>query len=328
MLKNFYQKIRKIIQEKVWLKIKKFWRIILIIFLICLLLITFYLFDNLKNKQNLIVRFLDIGQGDSILITFRNTNFLIDAGPDDTVVNKLEKYLSFFRKKIDYVIPTHPDADHITGLINVFPKYKIDNVFTNGDMDQTTEVSTKINSEIKEEIEKSKAKLHNITCGDKLTFSNKENNEKLTMYFLHPIQNDLILNETNDNSIVILLVYGDYSFLFTGDISEAVENKLFFNIQKCFTFKDSENITENLNHLTILKVSHHGSKTASSQNFLKKIKPVYSIISVGENNRFGHPNPETIERLEKYSKYIIMTKDRGDITFITNGKDLKLEMTK
>ncbi len=301
----------------------------LIVILILFLIIGFYLYFNLKYKNNLIVRFLDIGQGDSILINFKRTSILIDAGPNDTVINKLEKYLPVFENTINYVIPTHPDADHITGFVDVFKKYNIKNVFENGDMNQTTEISKEINSEISLEIKESGANIHDISCGDKLTFPKTQTNPNaLTLFFLHPIQNNLIMNETNDNSIVILLVYGKYSFLFTGDMSSEIEKKIFFNIQKCFNGGDLDTIQQNLNHLTILKVSHHGSDTASSENFLKIIKPIYSVISVGFHNRYGHPKENVLSRLEKYSQYILMTKDRGDITFITDGNDLELNTSK
>lgn len=136
------------------------------------------------------------------------------------------------------------------------------------------------------------------------------------------------MNDTNDNSIVVLLVYRDYSFLFLGDASQEVENKIFLNIENCFSKTISEPLKEKLKNLTVLKVSHHGSNTGTSVNFLKQIKPEYAVISAGKDNRFGHPTKEVLETLEKYSKNILNTANSGDITFKTNGKDLEIIQTK
>lgn len=306
---------------------KKYSRIILIILLLGILIIVIYLFTTFKSSNKLVVRFLDIGQGDSILITLPDReNILIDAGPNDTVIQKLEKYLPIFTRKLNYIIPTHPDMDHVAGFIPILKKYQVKNIFLNGDMEQDTTISKKLLSDINLEIENSKAKKRIINCGDKMSLNNSNTDpaDDLNLYFLHPTQNNLISNETNANSIVILLTFENYALLFTGDIDQEVEAKLFFNIQKCFKNNDLLQIENSLKNLTILKVAHHGSKYSSSQNFLKEITPEYSIISAGLNNRYGHPDQEVLVRLKKYSKYTISTIERGDIIFKIKDRNIEI----
>lgn len=319
-MKNLFNNIKNIF--------KIYGRLIILFLVLILFLLSIYFYQNLLGEKKLIVRFLDIGQGDSILIQTPNReNILIDAGPSDKVVNKLEKYLSIFDKDIDITIFTHPDADHITGFYYVLQKYNVKRIIQNGDNNKESEVYKEVGNKIEKEIEKVGAEKITANCGDKITFKNNKE-ISLIIYIIHPIKNELIINESNENSIVALLVYGNYSFLFTGDVGKDVENKLFFNIQKCFNESDVKIIENTLKNLTVLKVSHHGSNTGSSEEFLKKIKPEYSIISAGKNNRYNHPTKEVITTLEKYSKNILNTIENGDILFKTNGKDFILKVDK
>lgn len=299
----------------------------LVFLFVIIFIASIFIFKSIFTEKELVVSFFDIGQGDSILIqTPDKQKILIDAGAGDRVVGKLEKSLSIFDRSLDLVMMTHGDSDHITGFIYIFPKYEVKNILLNGDKNKDSTIFLINEDKIEREVNFGKAKTYTANCGDILSFG--EGEEAVKMYILNPIKNGLIMNDTNDNSIVSFLIYKNYSFLFLGDASQEIENKIFLNIENCFSKDVSETLKEKLKDLTVLKVSHHGSNTGTSLNFLKQIKPEYSIISAGKNNQFNHPTKEVLEILEKYSKNILNTINDGDITFKTNGKDLEIMKTK
>ncbi len=300
-----------------------------LIFIFILILISFYIFSFYANnktgtKNNLIVTFFDVGQGDSALIQMPSgEKILIDAGPTQLIVSKLENEFSFFDKNLDYALLTHPDADHISGFYFVTQNFNIKNILENGDKNKDTQIYKNIEEQFKKKGLEDREIF--VNCGDRINY---ENINKPKIFILHPRQDKLISNDSNENSIVALLIYGKYSFLFTGDADKVVEKNLFKEIDICFSNEDINLIKQNLKNLTVLKVSHHGSKTASSEDFIKILKPVYSIVSVGEKNRYGHPNEETVHTLEKYSKNIFYTNKYGNITFITDGTNLEFNKEK
>lgn len=305
--------------KKNYLKISILFLILFIFFRLILI------YKNSIKETFLEITFFDVGQGDSILIkTDNKETFLIDSGRDNSVIYKLEKFLPLFAKNIDYIIATHPDTDHIFGFLSVLSKYKIKNILIN-DYQKNNDILTELEQKIKKEIDIEKADKIEANCGDKIKFKN--NNDSI-IYVLSPINDNLSINESNDNSIVLLFIYNNFSFLFTGDISKEIEDKLFLNIENCFNKEDSLLIKEKIKNLTVLKVSHHGSKTSSSEGFLKKIKPEYSIISAGKNNSYGHPTKETLDILNKYSKNILSTIENGDITFSIKENNLKINLNK
>ena len=315
-VKNLYTKIFKIKKD--------YGKLIVVILLI---LISFYIFSfysNYKNNNLLTVTFFDIGQGDASLIQMSNgEKILIDAGPTNLIVSKLQNEFSFFDRDIDYALLTHPDADHISGFYFITQYFNIKNILANGDKNKDTEIYKNIEEKFEKQNLKDKEIF--VNCGDKI---NSRDLDKPKIFILHPRQNNLSSNDTNENSVVALLIYGKYSFLFTGDADKFVEKNLFKEIDNCFLVDDINFIKENLRDLTVLKVSHHGSKTASGEEFIKILKPEYSIISVGEKNRYGHPNQETINVLEKYSKNIFYTNRNGNITFTTDGIDFQFNKEK
>lgn len=324
--KNFQEIIYSLKKEKLK-PFQEYSRLILIFILVLIFFASIIIFSKVFQEKKLSVTFFDVWQGDSILIkTPDRQKILIDAGPSDKVVQKLEKEISVFNRKLDIALMTHGDSDHITGFIYLFPKYEIKNILLNGDKNKDSTIFIINEDKIEKEVKIENAKTYTAGCGDILTFG--EGKEEVKMYILNPIKDSLIMNDSNDNSIVSFLVYKDYSFLFLGDASQEIENKIFLNVENCFAENISEELKKELKDLTVLKVSHHGSKTGTSPNFLKQIKPEYSIISVGEKNRFSHPAKEVLEILEKYSKNILSTTKDGDITFKTNGKDLEIIKTK
>lgn len=298
-----------------------------LIFLFILIVFSFYVisfYDSYKKNDFLIVTFFDVGQGDASLIEMPNgEKILIDAGPTNKIVSKLQNKFSFFDRDVDYAILTHPDADHISGFYFLAQYFNIKNILANGDTNKDTEIYKNVEEVFEKQNLKEKEII--VNCGDKI---NSAQTEEPKIFILHPRQNNLILNDANQNSIIALLIYGKYSFLFTGDANKEVEQNILKEINNCFSSHDASIIKDSLKNLTVLKVSHHGSKTASSEDFLKILKPEYSVVSVGDRNRYGHPNKEIVSILEKYSKNIFYTNKYGNIIFVTDGKNFEFNKEK
>lgn len=263
-------------------------------------------FDLVANN-NLRVDFLDVGQGDAIFIqTPELYQILIDGGPSSAVLEKLQKLMPFYDKTIDMVILTHPEKDHMQGLIEVLRRYKVNYVLWTGIKRSTFEYQEWVKA-LNEAESVNRTKIitdvsdKRIKAGDAL------------IVFLNPLQ-DLTgkeaENTTNDTSIVSKLIFGDNSFLFTGDITDKIEKEL---IARQIDLKSN-----------VLKVAHHGSKYSTSDEFLESAKPQIAVISVGKNY-YGHPTPEVLQRLENFGIDIFRTDVAGDIKIISDGKNLENE---
>ncbi len=250
-----------------------------------------------SHKNGLNVYFLNVGQGDSILISEGQNQVLIDGGQDGKLLlQKLGKYIPFWDRKIEIVVSTHPDQDHIGGLIDVFRAYNIETIIkTNAKSD--SEVYKKLEEEITtENVQKVEAKKD---------LSIKFSNDALAD-ILFPTNSipEAVDDASNDNSVVIKLIYGENLFLLTGDLPDVQETNLIRSA-----------LAENSLNSQILKVSHHGSKYSTSNEFLDAVKPRDAIISVGKNNSYGHPNQETLDRLIKKGINIFRTDEIGDIVY-------------
>ena len=266
------------------------------IFILLFILLIHYIYPSTKN--DVFINFIDVGQGDSILI-HNDKNILIDTGGKESsnkeksiVINKTIPYLkSLGIKKIDYLILTHGDYDHMGESINLVEKDKVKNVIFNcGEFNNLEkELITKLN----------KNKVSYYSCINELDLENNK------LFFLQTKEYD---NE-NDNSNVIYTEINNYKFIFTGDASINTEKEI---------LKDY-----NLPEIDVLKVGHHGSKTSSSKEFINEINPKYSIISVGKDNRYGHPNKEALDNLENSKIY--RTDQDGSIMFKIKNKKLKIE---
>jgi len=266
------------------------------IFILLFILLIHYIYPSTKN--DVFINFIDVGQGDSILI-HNDKNILIDTGGKESsnkeksiVINKTIPYLkSLGIKRIDYLILTHGDYDHMGESINLVEKDKVKNVIFNcGEFNNLEkELITKLN----------KNKVSYYSCINELDLENNK------LFFLQTKEYD---NE-NDNSNVIYTEINNYKFIFTGDASINTEKEI---------LKDY-----NLPEIDVLKVGHHGSKTSSSKEFINEIKPKYSIISVGKDNRYGHPNKEALDNLE--NSIIYRTDQDGSIMFKIKNKKLKIE---
>ena len=263
---------------------------IITILMIILIHKYFYLIDN-----TLSVTYLDVGQGDSIVITYKSNVILIDTGGNiysDISNNKTIPYLkSLGKNKIDYLILSHGDYDHMGESINLVNNFKVDNIIFNKDN------YNELEQELINVLENRNIKYYNSV--------NYIDINNIRLYFL----NDKIYDNENDNSNIIYFSYYNYNFLFTGDISSNVEKYLVNNY--------------NLNKIDFLKVSHHGSDTSSSKYFIDKLNVVNSIISVGRNNIYNHPSILTLNNLENTNIY--RTDIEGSIKVSLNKNRYKIK---
>lgn len=255
--------------------------------------------------RKLRVSFLDIGQGDAILVqTPGGHDMLIDGGPSNAVLARLAEQMNYFDNDIDVMIATHGDADHITGLIPVMEKYEVKTI-VRSPMKSKTGIFENLESDMTSE----GADVHVGKKGDEIDFG-----DGVIAYVLYPNQNVPSATDTNDASVSVVIKYGEHSFLLNGDLPFKYESQL---IQSALP-----------KHVTVHKAGHHGSKTSSGEQLLTYIHPEYSVISAGKENKYGHPNPEAISRLEKYAKEILSTIDRGTITFASDGRMMEVETEK
>ena len=280
--------------------IKKYLKTYIIFLLVILNVIIFYSLSYTSGAI-LTVAFLDVGQGDAIFIkTPDGHQMLVDGGPNNSVLRELGKVMPFYDRSIDVVLATHADQDHIGGLVEVLKRYKV-GLFIETNTTSTSAVYSELENLLKEKEIKKEIIVAPKTL--ELGFHVKFD-------ILFPNQNTAGW-ETNDSSIIGKLIYGDSSFLLTGDSPLAVEK---YVVGKYGKFLNSD----------VLKVGHHGSKNSSSELFIGMVSPTYSIISAGLNNRYGHPAPEAMEILSRLGGQILKTLGQGSIVFSSDGQNLVL----
>ena len=247
-----------------------------------------------KPDGKLHLKVLDIGQGDSILIrTPAGFKVLVDGGPDSTVIKRLSNSLAPWDRKIDFVILTHPQADHLTGLIEVIKRYQVGSVLISG---VTNSTATFAEWEIN--LKKKHLEPKIVKAGDKLIFPDQTQINFIWPEVDHPVAADL-----NATGVVFKLNYGSFSALLTGDADQQVQP-----------------YTGSIEPIDVLKVPHHGSKTALLADFAQKLHPKVAIISVGAKNRYGHPRPETLTLLENIGSKILRTDQNGTVEVVADGK--------
>jgi len=247
------------------------------------------------NNQQLKVIFFDVGQGAATFIEAPNKNqILIDGGPNSQILNKLGNEMPFFDRSIDLVILTHPDIDHLSGLIDVLKNYQVWQI-----IDPCIKDSSTTYQEWLHLIEEKKISRTCARSGQKIKLA--ENIELNVLYPFESLEGQSFKN-TNLSSIVMKLIYGQSKILLTGDAEESTEYQLI----KIGTDLKAQ----------ILQVAHHGSKNSTSQEFISNINPEIAIIQVGKNNKYGHPNQEVIDRLKGINIY--RTDLDGDIKFFCN----------
>ncbi len=275
--------------------------LILSFLLICNVFSWLVVYD-LSRPQFLEVIFFDIGQGDSIFIeTPDNYQILIDGGPTNVILEKLGKEMDFWDRRIDLIILTHPEHDHIAGLIEVLKRYEVENIVWTGILRDTAEYKEWVRL-----IEEEGSNIKIVQAGQRIITPN------LFFQILYPLENlkGQDVKNTNNVSIINRLVFNNTSFLFLGDAYKSVERKLVNN----GTYLDSD----------ILKVGHHGSKTSTSKELLESVNPQIAVISAGKDNRYGHPYEEVLEILNDYGIRILRTDEVGDIKIISDGDKIKI----
>lgn len=254
--------------------------------------------------KDLNVIFVDVGKADSALINADGYNVLIDAGISldaEEISIVLDRYNI---KTLDMVIISHGDTDHIGGMKTLANNYDIKECVINKD-----DISLKENSGVFRNmfsaLEDNDVKITYASANDSFTF------EKLRLDIISPDHN---YNDSNDNSLVVKATYGDTDLLFTGDISENVEKNLLKN--------------ESISECDVLKVSHHGSRTATTKAFLNKVKPEIAVVSVGYNTN-NLPNVETINRLKSYKDIKLYRTDKnGNVAVYSDGNKITVSTEK
>jgi len=251
-----------------------------------------YLFV-VKPKDEVV--FLNVGQGDSILIQHGSTQMLIDGGADASVLYELQKYMPIYDRNIEYVVLTHPHDDHLLGLLKVLDRYSVGEILYYPVCFE--------NENYKYLLQKYDNK-RKVGRGDTIRLSS------ININIIWPVLNKEDKQEClpsyngniNNDSIIIEFEYLGKHFLLMGDAEKEVEKEL---VNKDF-------ISSNYNY-DVLKAGHHCSKTSSSETFIKFVSPSIAVCSVGINNSFGHPCGETLKTFKKYDVQYLLTYERGNV---------------
>lgn len=258
----------------------------------------FYYQYSETERHKFKVTFLNVGQGDAVLIQFANgEKMLVDCGPNKIILSALGRNLAFYDRTIDYVLSTHPDLDHYGGCVDVVKNYQVRKIITNGKEKPSDPYWQEWNKTMRQ----SGAELMMMTqpaiwtiAGDTLQFISPDPALTLTAKEA----------DNNNYSIVFRLTHGSENFLFTGDMEEPLEKllgeKYCSSTSTCVLSSDT------------LKVGHHGSDGSSSELFLSFVKPKTAVISVGKN-KYGHPTLRAIKHLERAGATIRRTDEEGDI---------------
>ena len=264
-----------------------------------------FLDDNSADEGQLSVHFLDVGQAKSILIKAPGANVLIDAGEN----NQGEQVLRYLReqgvKKLDIAIGTHPHSDHIGGMDTVIDGIAMD-VVVLPEVPEELVPTNRTYTDLLLAIQRKELQI--TVCEPGMEF---DLGGGAVLTLLAPLEQ---YKDLNDMSVVARLTFGDTSFLFTGDASADSEASM---------LKSGEVLRAD-----VLDVGHHGSNTASTEAFLKKVQPRIAVISCGTDNSYGHPHREVMERISKTDAQVLRTDLQGTIVIRSNGKSLGIEKEK
>lgn len=243
------------------------------------------------------VHFIDVGQGDSTLIKSDGYNILIDAGENDKGVDVVRYLKEQNVEKLDLIISTHPHSDHMGGLDTVINHFPVDKVLVNR-LPKELVPTTKTYTDFLNAVKDNDLKLTASNVGDEFNFGNG----KVTIIGPTKQWDDL-----NNTSIVAKFEYDNKSFLFTGDMEKQSEQNIIDN----GIFIESD----------VLKIAHHGSSTSTTTDFLNSVNPQIAVISVADENKYGHPNAKAVDRIEQNGTDIYRTDYNGTVVIsIDNGK--------
>lgn len=240
---------------------------------------------------------LNVGQGDAIFIQFPGgEQLLIDGGPDDSILAKLGSLLPPWDRTLDAILLTHPDADHVTGLVSVLDRYRVSTVYETGARAHTPPAQAFV-----DRLTMEGAEYEPLQTGDRLEIAGVS----VTVLWPDESQEGRYPEERNIFSINLFIEYGDASILLTGDAEASVE----------------EIVGPRAGDIDVLKVGHHGSLTSTSWSFLEHTKPEIALISAGRDNPYGHPHPVIVERLHEHGTTVYRTDLHGDLLVVSDGSE-------
>ena len=253
-----------------------------------------------SGRQNFTeVRFFDVAQGDAAFVqTARGTQIIIDGGPGNSVLEKLGRAMPFYDRQIDWMILSHPDGDHLSGLLAVLENYQVDNIVWSGIGKDSAECR-----QWEEMIAREGARIFEVSARDKFTLDGGA----VVVEILSPETESAGAKESSNNlSVAARIIHKNRAFLFTGDI-DAKKEELIFRANPGL-------------RADVLKIAHHGSKYSANEEFTAGLATAAAVVSCGKNNRHGHPHPETLDLLEKYDIKTLRTDEDGNIVFRTDGE--------
>ena len=280
---------------------------IAILVLLVLTLCIWYAALREDTRGLLTVSFLDVGQGDSIFIQAPSgRQVLIDGGPNTGVLRELARVVPWYDRSIDVVIPTHPDADHISGLIDVLARYKVDTI-VHSSVEGDTKTFAAFNKAMADEYAR-----EIIAVRGQIVDLGSTGSPQAAHAYLEILSPDRPVPrvDTNDGCVVIRLVYGATAFMLPCDAPQSIENYL--------VTLGTSTLKSN-----VLKAGHHGSKTSSSLLFLGYVAPEYGVYSRGCDNKYGHPAQETVERFAQFGIPTFDTCKDGTVTFVSDGQTVR-----
>ncbi|MFC2671054.1 ComEC/Rec2 family competence protein, partial [Lancefieldella parvula] len=247
------------------------------------------------TNTNVTIKFIDVGQGEAILIALPEKTMLIDAGPTGSAPKISQVLHELGREKIDYLIATHPDEDHIGGMADVISSTQIGTIYAPNKTNNTATYRKFLTAIQNNNLQ--------ITLAEAGTIIDQTDDYKIEI--LWPTK-DANFPDTNDYSIIIKLTVGNKTFLFTGDAPT------------------SAILQSNPGHIDVLKLSHHGSRTGTNEQLVRKLSPTYAVISYALDNSYGHPMQSVLNALHKHSVEIWGTGANGTITITCDGTTIDI----
>lgn len=264
-----------------------------------------FFYQNAKlNDGKLHLVICDVGQGDAIYLkTPSGKDILVDGGPNAEVLDCLTNNMPFWDRTIDLVVLTHPDADHITGLIPVLERYSVLHFVTS-----KTSKSTAIYKKFLQILENEGLELKYVFANDKINFG-----DGVVSKIIWPSPKlfsgeEVKESKVNEYSVIQLITYGNFEALLTGDAGSEIMVQ----------------IANSAGDIDILKVPHHGSKTGMNGNFLSEVKPEIAVISVGVKNRYGHPSNYSLDLLDKHNVKVFRTDKNEEIKIVSDGNSYEV----
>ena len=248
-----------------------------------------------QASTNVTIKFIDVGQGEAILIALPEKTMLIDAGPTGSAPKIAQVLQELGRNKIDYLVATHPDEDHIGGMADVISNTQIGTIYAPNKTNNTATYRKFLTAIQNKNLQ--------ITLAEAGTIIDQTDDYKLEI--LWP-KKDANFPETNDYSIIIKLTVGNKTFLFTGD---APTNAI---------------LNSNPGHIDVLKLSHHGSRTGTTEVLIHKLSPTYAVLSYAVDNSYGHPMQSVLNALHKHSVEVWGTGANGTITITCDGTNIDI----